>query len=515
MKKGLTLFFFLLLTVALSFCCTLSCSKGETYKVSLIKFTNVSAGRLTLYEGESFTLKWAVEPAELKSAITLSWTSSDAEVVSVRRGALTAMFEGEATITASYGGVSTSVKVQVLPIPVTSFKIPTTLEAYTEEELLVEVSDIEPAGASFSYIDWSIEDNAIAQCFIRDGKLYVKGLKAGTTKLIGKSDDFQATCTLIFKTFVPVTSVKFSVGFKQSLAYEEELFIHCAYSPDNASLTTVTWKVLDESLFSSITKNGADITLKAARKVGKTLVQATVGGKTAAVEVEVYQPPLSKLSVPKVVRLAAGSSWNGYSTQKQLSVTRVPSDNTETLTYESSDPSVATISSTGVLSAVGHGVTQIRVKRGSISATGLVYVYKQDGFVWDLTYYVWDESTQSNIEKVYVPGTTIVVEDYRARVLVRDRAANYVAFGGEEPIIVNDFLDEVYSGKPTRVKFSSSTDGSKETAYHDPFIYYDYADFVHLSSDITHSWTTHLYGYPDGKEFGPSFTVTVKYSPKK
>ncbi len=515
MKKGLTLFFFLLLTVALSFCCTLSCSKGETYKVSFIKFTNVSAGRLTLYEGESFTLKWAVEPAELKSAITLSWTSSDAEVVSVRRGALTAMLEGEATITASYGGVSTSVKVQVLPIPVTSFKIPTKLEAYTEEELLVEVSDIEPAGASFSYIDWSIEDNAIAQCFIRDGKLYVKGLKAGTTKLIGKSDDFQATCTLIFKTFVPVTSVNFNVSLKQSLAYEEELSIHCTYSPDNASLTTVTWKVLDESLFSSITKNGADIKLKAARKVGKTLVQATVGGKTAAVEVEVYQPPLSKLSVPNVVRLAAGTSWNGYPTQTQLSVTRVPSDNTETLTYESSDPSVATISSTGVLSAVGHGVTQIRVKRGSISTTGLVYVYKQDGFVWDLCYYVWNESSRENVEYVYDASSTIVEEDYRAMVSVRDRAAQYVGFNGGDPILVNDFLEEVYSGKTTRVKMSSSTDGSMETAYHSPTIYYDYADFNQLTSYKSVSWTTRLYAFPDGKEFGPSFVVKIKYSPNK
>ena len=55
--------------------------------------------------------------------------------------------------------------------------------------------------------------------------------------------------------------------------------------------------------------------------------------------------------------------------QKQITVMTVPGDTTDAVTYQSSDPGVATVSETGVITAVGSGQCDITITCGAVTKT--------------------------------------------------------------------------------------------------------------------------------------------------
>lgn len=64
--------------------------------------------------------------------------------------------------------------------------------------------------------------------------------------------------------------------------------------------------------------------------------------------------------------------------QKQLAVLTIPEDTTDALTFQSADPAVATVSETGVLTAVGPGQTTITITCGSVEKTCTVVCWFQE-----------------------------------------------------------------------------------------------------------------------------------------
>ena len=64
--------------------------------------------------------------------------------------------------------------------------------------------------------------------------------------------------------------------------------------------------------------------------------------------------------------------------QKQLSVQLMPADTTDTVSYTSADPSVAEVSETGLITAVGSGQTSITITCGGISKPCTVVCWFQE-----------------------------------------------------------------------------------------------------------------------------------------
>ena len=73
-------------------------------------------------EGETFTLKYMVEPMDMLDKLDADWESSNKNVATVRRGKITAVSAGKCVISLSCGGKTASVDVIVNPIPVLSFE---------------------------------------------------------------------------------------------------------------------------------------------------------------------------------------------------------------------------------------------------------------------------------------------------------------------------------------------------------------------------------------------------------
>jgi uncharacterized protein YjdB len=91
---------------------TASCAVTVAAKVIDVSSVSLSKTELTLTEGDSETITATVKPDDATDK-TVTWTSSDPAVATVESGKITAVKEGEATITAKAGDKTATCKVTV------------------------------------------------------------------------------------------------------------------------------------------------------------------------------------------------------------------------------------------------------------------------------------------------------------------------------------------------------------------------------------------------------------------
>ena len=122
----------------------------------------LSESAITLKSGETKTITATVEPsgAEYES---ISWSSSDPTVASVKDGLIRASKIGVAKITASAEGVtSLPCEVTVMSIPVSGVQLDRTMTTINEGESLTLTATIWPGNATDKTITWSSSDEKIA-----------------------------------------------------------------------------------------------------------------------------------------------------------------------------------------------------------------------------------------------------------------------------------------------------------------------------------------------------------------
>lgn len=106
---------------------------------------------------------------------------------------------------------------------------------------------------------------------------------------------------------------------------------------------------------------------------GDTNIRATANGitRTVSVTVSSSEVSLTSLSVsPKDNKMKVGD-------EKTLTVTKEPADAGNTITFSSSNPSVATVDSNGKVTAVSVGRATITVSGGSLTDTASVEVIRE------------------------------------------------------------------------------------------------------------------------------------------
>ncbi len=151
---------------------------------------------LSLNEGEEATLTATVKPDNATDK-TVTWTSSNTAVATVKDGVVTAVKEGSATITAKAGSKTATCKVTVSKavVAVTSVtlnKTSLTLKVNGEETL---TATVKPDNATDKTVTWSSSNTAVAT--VKNGK--VKGIKAGTAVITAKAGDKSAKCNVTVK----------------------------------------------------------------------------------------------------------------------------------------------------------------------------------------------------------------------------------------------------------------------------------------------------------------------------
>ena len=193
----------------------------------------------------------------------------------------------------------------------------------------------------------------------------IRGKKSGTAVMnyVGNYNGLKAGVnlfvTVIGKDLQSIALDKTSL----SLAKGKSQTLTVAYTPaDTTDDKTVTWSTSNNSV---ATVSGGKVT---AVGTGTATITAKVGTKTAACKVTVTIPLTSIKLSNSTLNLTKGAS-------KKLTVTYTPTDTTDskTVTWSSSDKTVATVSG-GTVKAVGGGTATITAKVGTKTATCKVTV---------------------------------------------------------------------------------------------------------------------------------------------
>ncbi len=187
----------------------------------------------------------------------------------------------------------------------------------------------------------------------------------------------------------PVTSVTINADTK-SVKFGETLQLSATVAPSNATDKTVTWKSEDETI-ATVDENG----LVTAIKTGTVTITAKAGEKTAEVKITVVDDPVPVTGV--TINKSKTTLYVGESAT--LATTIAPADaTTKTLTYSSSDPTIATVDAAGKVTAL---------KTGNVVITAKAYNGNFDTISFTIT--TKPATTVNTTVKVTAPSTTILI----------------------------------------------------------------------------------------------------------
>ena len=300
---------------------------------------------------------------------TFSWSSSDTDVVSVdSSGRVTAVNNGMATVTVRHGAVSASaaVTVQQKPARITLPQDAILLTALGANQQL-EASILDANGNTMtSVLTWTSSDPAIAAV---DANGKVTAQANGTATVTAGTGSISASATVTVEQAVssvellPETVILTAIGQRAQLAA--------------TALDANGHPVAGDVRFTSSDSMVADVDgegLVSALRNGMSTVTASAGSVSGTATVTVMQVLAGIAVVPDAVTLSAigesaqleitGRDANGYPVAVDVDLS-------------SSDPSVATVSAAGRVTAYADGTVTVTALAGTISGAAVVTVDRQ------------------------------------------------------------------------------------------------------------------------------------------
>ena len=297
----------------------------------------------SLRVGETVTLTATVKPDDATDK-TMTWTTSDASVATIDNGVVTAIKLGSATITAKAGEKTATCSITVVATPVTSVTLDQTSASLQVGETVTLTATVKPDDATDKTVTWTTSDASVAT--VSNGVVTAK--KVGSATITAKAGDKTATCSVIVDQLITglrldITSLSLNEGTTTTLT--------ATVTPDYAPNQTLAWTSSDTSV-ATVDQNGK---VTAVSKGTATITVATQDGSnlSASCTVKVIRPVASIVfrSYPNILHTGDTSTIR---TEVQPST----ADNTG-ISWSSSDPSVATVSDAGVVTALSPGMVTI------------------------------------------------------------------------------------------------------------------------------------------------------------
>ena len=342
--------------------------------ITLSGVEGVSTGEVSFEEGETTTVTAAIVPPNATGGAVI-WTSEDPSVATIdSTGTITGVTEGTTTITSTSGGKVKKFNLSVSKVAVTGVTLDTTSATVLVGNTKTLTATVSPDNAADKSVTWTSTDTSIATV---DENGVVTGVATGTATITATSGGKSATCTItVTDTAVAVTEVTLDTT-SATVTVGETKTLTATVSPDNATDNDVTWTSSDTSV-ATVDSNGV-VTGVA---TGTVTITATAGGKTATSTITVTAP----VAVTDVT-LDATSATVTVGGTKTLTATVSPDDAADkSVTWTSSDPSIATVDSNGVVTGVAIGTATITATAGGKTATSTITVTDTVVPVEDITF---------------------------------------------------------------------------------------------------------------------------------
>lgn len=362
------------------------CTKRTSIHIDMANPLEIQAGQASL-------LKYSVEPPGTK----ITWTSSDESVAYLLENYLMASSAGTATITAmSSDGVQASFFVKVLPVPIKSFSMVSSLSLYYGETAELQTKDFEPKNADAGSVEWTVSDGKIAKVRVVDGKAMVEGVGAGTvtvTGTAGENHDIVKTCTVTVKG----PDVLKIMGDEVIYTTGSEYAYEAVQQPEVYS--DMSWSLSDNSVVSVVSQSREKIVLRPVSP-GKVELSLAAGPKTAKLTVNVKDPEI-RFTQRQDATMFMGDTFEAAA---QL----YPVNLTDGITWSTSDSGILSVTTRAdgkaTFSAGSRsGTATVTAKRGDFKSSFNVKVVGND-YKPCIAASKYSSYSSGNIIKVYSDG---------------------------------------------------------------------------------------------------------------
>ena len=347
-----------------------------------------------LYKDNTIQLTATVLP-DTASATSIGWFSTNYDVAWVEDdGIVYANAVGEADIIVWVDQVMDTCHVTVTPVMVENITLSANHMSMALDETYKLTATVTPENAENQTLEWEIPDNEVLLTQLVNNKnLNIGAAGEGTVTITVRATDgsgVSASCEVFVSANTPVKTLTLSPEtLNLYVGYSEQL--NAIITPQDAYTQELRWMSSNENVV-TVNSNG----LVTARGVGNATITAiTTDGSnlSATCAVSVTTVPVESVTLNRTeLEMNEGSSYT-------LSATVLPSDAYDrSLTWTSSNPSVATVNYNGRVTAVGIGSTIVTATTNdgtNISAACHVTVKSQmanDCFVIPDTEVLYGES---------------------------------------------------------------------------------------------------------------------------
>ena len=322
--------------------------------VEEISFNKTS---VSLKAGETVTLTATVKPDDATDK-TVTWSTSDATVATVSNGVVTAKKVGTATITAKAGDKSATCEITVVSTPVTAVTLNKTSVSLKAGETVTLTATVKPDDATDKTVTWGSSDESVAK--VENG--IVTAIGKGLSTITAKAGDTSATCMVTVS--VPVENVTLNKTELVLQKGQEEVLV-ALVSPDDATDKTINWSSSNVSVV-RVDQNGA----VAAEGAGTAVITASAGTKSATCTITVTIP-VESISLNMTKRTIKVNET------VLLKAEINPSDaTTKSIQWSSSDVSIASVGSNGMVKGLKEGVATITASADGKSTSCTITVLR-------------------------------------------------------------------------------------------------------------------------------------------
>jgi len=360
---------------------TISATAGGVSGTSQFQATTVAAASVSVSPtapnvrvGEDVQLTVTAKDASgnvLASRVP-TWSTSNPIVATVSSsGRVTGVSKGSATVTATVDGKSAPASVSVAsaaPAPVASITVTlnaSSINAGQSTQAVAVTRDAAGNVVTGRTITWTSGSPALATVSTSG---VVSAIAAGSVSIVATSEGVSNSAALVITGSTrPVASVSLSAASTSMVVGQSQAVSVTVKDASGSTLTgrTIAWSSSSTSV-ATVSASGQVTAVGA----GSAVITATSEGKSGTLTLKVAAAPVNP---PASVAVTAPATT--LSIQQTTQATAVPKDSKgtpltgRTVTWSSSSPGIATVSATGLITAVSAGTVAIKATVDGVVGT--------------------------------------------------------------------------------------------------------------------------------------------------